>query len=52
MIIEGISYITNYRNQVAAEIAKTSLDALIRAWRLRARSALKTMESDSKAASE
>lgn len=29
VIIEGISYITNYRNQVAAEIAKTSLDALI-----------------------
>lgn len=29
VIIEGISYITNYRNQVAAEISKTSLDALI-----------------------
>jgi phospholipid transport system substrate-binding protein len=28
VIIEGISYVTNYRNQVAAEIAKTSLDAL------------------------
>ena len=29
MIIEGISYITNYRNQVAAEIQATSLDSLI-----------------------
>lgn len=29
VIIEGISYITNYRNQVGAEIAKSSLDALI-----------------------
>jgi len=28
VIIEGISYVTNYRNQVAAEIAKSSLDAL------------------------
>lgn len=29
VIIEGISYITNYRNQVGAEIQKSSLDALI-----------------------
>ena len=29
VIIEGISYITNYRNQVGAEISKSSLDALI-----------------------
>lgn len=29
VIIEGISYITNYRNQVAAEIEATSLDSLI-----------------------
>ena len=28
VIIEGISYVTNYRNQVAAEIAKSSLDDL------------------------
>jgi phospholipid transport system substrate-binding protein len=28
VIIEGISYVTNYRNQVDAEIAKSSLDAL------------------------
>jgi len=28
VIIEGISYVTNYRNQVAAEIAKSGLDAL------------------------
>ncbi|MGA9422973.1 MAG: ABC transporter substrate-binding protein [Rhodanobacteraceae bacterium] len=30
VIIEGISYVTNYRNQVAAEIKRTSLDALIK----------------------
>lgn len=29
VIIEGISYVTNYRNQVAAEIEATSLDSLI-----------------------
>ena len=29
VIIEGISYITNYRNQVAAEIQATSPDSLI-----------------------
>ena len=29
VIIEGISYITNYRNQVAAEIQASSLDSLI-----------------------
>lgn len=29
VIIEGISYITNYRNQVGVEIQKSSLDALI-----------------------
>jgi phospholipid transport system substrate-binding protein len=28
VIIEGISYVTNYRNQVAAELAKSNLDAL------------------------
>ena len=28
VIIEGISYVTNYRNQVAAEIATSGLDAL------------------------
>ena len=31
VIIEGISYVTNYRNQVAAEIAKSNLDALTHA---------------------
>jgi phospholipid transport system substrate-binding protein len=29
VIIEGISYVTNYRNQVAAEIQKVGLDAVI-----------------------
>ncbi len=28
VIIEGISYVTNYRNQVAAEIQKSSVEAL------------------------
>ena len=28
VIIEGISYVTNYRNQVVAEIQKTSIDAV------------------------
>ncbi|MGH8190760.1 MAG: MlaC/ttg2D family ABC transporter substrate-binding protein [Rhodanobacteraceae bacterium] len=30
VIIEGISYITNYRNQVAAEIQKEGIDGLIK----------------------
>ena len=29
VIIEGISYVTNYRNQVGEEVQKSSLDALI-----------------------
>jgi phospholipid transport system substrate-binding protein len=29
VVVEGVSYVTNYRNQVTAEIQKTSLDALI-----------------------
>lgn len=28
VVIEGISYVTNYRNQVVAEIQKTSIDAV------------------------
>ena len=44
VIIEGISYITNYRNQVAAEIKATSLDALIQRLETQGAKALETME--------
>lgn len=46
VIIEGISYITNYRNQVAAEIAKTDLDSLITRLETQGEKALETMEPD------
>jgi len=29
VVIEGISYVTNYRNQVVAEIQKSGIDAVI-----------------------
>ncbi|MBS0557540.1 MAG: ABC transporter substrate-binding protein [Proteobacteria bacterium] len=48
VIIEGISYVTNYRNQVAAEIAKTSLDALTERLETQGENALKGMEKDDK----
>jgi phospholipid transport system substrate-binding protein len=44
VIIEGISYITNYRNQVAAEIKATSLDALIQRLETQGEKALESME--------
>lgn len=44
VIIEGISYITNYRNQVAAEIQATSLDALILRLETQGEKALESME--------
>ena len=44
VIIEGISYITNYRNQVAAEIKATSLDALIERLETQGAKALESME--------
>jgi phospholipid transport system substrate-binding protein len=44
VIIEGISYITNYRNQVAAEIAKTDLDSLISRLETQGEKALETMD--------
>ena len=44
VIIEGISYVTNYRNQVAAEIAKTSLDALTDRLEKQGAKALETLE--------
>lgn len=45
VIIEGISYITNYRNQVAAEISRTSLDALITRLETQGEKALESMEA-------
>jgi phospholipid transport system substrate-binding protein len=44
VIIEGISYITNYRNQVAAEIQASSLDALIARLEAEGAKALESME--------
>jgi len=48
VIIEGISYISNYRNQVAAEIQKTNLDALIARLETQGEKALETMEDGKK----
>ena len=49
VIIEGISYVTNYRNQVDAEIRKVGIDQLIKNLETQGENALKTMEQDSKA---
>lgn len=49
VVIEGISYITNYRNQVDAEIRKVGLDQLIKNLQTQGDQALKSMEQDSKA---
>ncbi len=46
VIIEGISYITNYRNQVDAEIRKEGLDSLIRRLETQGGKALDQMEED------
>ncbi len=48
VIIEGISYVTNYRNQVAAEIAKSNLDALIARLETQGADALKSLEENAK----
>ena len=48
VIIEGISYITNYRNQVGAEIQKSSIDALITRLETQGDKALESMEKDQK----
>ena len=47
VIIEGISYVTNYRNQVAAEIAKSSIDALTQRLETQGAKALETLEKAS-----
>ncbi len=44
VIIEGISYITNYRNQVAAEVKASGLDALIVRLETQGEKALESME--------
>lgn len=49
VIIEGISYVTNYRNQVDAEIRKVGIDKLITNLETRGEQALETMDKDSKA---
>lgn len=49
VVIEGISYITNYRNQVDAEIRKVGLDQLIKNLQSQGDQALKSMEQDGKA---
>ncbi len=46
VIIEGISYVTNYRNQVAEEIQKSSLDALITRLESQGAKALESMDSE------
>lgn len=46
VIIEGISYITNYRNQVDAEIRKEGLDSLIQRLETQGDKALDTMQKD------
>jgi len=46
VIIEGISYVTNYRNQVAEEIQKSSLDALTTRLESQGAKALESMDSE------
>ncbi|HEY4144807.1 ABC transporter substrate-binding protein [Pinirhizobacter sp.] len=46
VIIEGISYVTNYRNQVDAEIRKDGVDKLITSLETQGDKALDTMKQD------
>ena len=48
VIIEGISYITNYRNQVDAEIRKVGMDQLITNLETQGAKALSVMDADGK----
>jgi phospholipid transport system substrate-binding protein len=48
VIIEGISYVTNYRNQVDAEVRKVGIDALINSLETQGDKALDAMSKDSK----
>ena len=48
VIIEGISYVTNYRNQVDAEIRKVGINQLITNLETQGEKALTTMKKDGK----
>ena len=48
VVIEGISYITNYHNQVDAEIRKVGLDQLIKNLQTQGDQALKELEQNGK----
>ena len=48
VIIEGISYVTNYRNQVDAEIRKVGIEQLIKNLETQGEQALETMDKDTK----
>lgn len=48
VIIEGISYVTNYRNQVDAEIRKVGIEQLITNLETQGEKALETMDKDGK----
>ena len=48
VIIEGISYVTNYRNQVAAEIQKSSVEALTARLETQGDKALDSLEKNAK----
>jgi phospholipid transport system substrate-binding protein len=50
VIIEGISYVTNYRNQVDAEIQKVGIEQLIKNLETQGEKALETMDKDGKGA--
>lgn len=50
VIIEGISYVTNYRNQVDAEIRKVGIDQLITNLETQGEKALETMDKEDKEA--
>ncbi|MEO6799654.1 MAG: ABC transporter substrate-binding protein [Rhodanobacter sp.] len=50
VIIEGISYVTNYRNQVDAEIRKVGIDQLIKNLETQGEKALESMDKDDKGA--
>ena len=50
VVIEGISYITNYRNQVDVEIRKVGIDKLTENLETQGDAALKSMEQDGKQA--
>jgi phospholipid transport system substrate-binding protein len=48
VIIEGISYVTNYRNQVDAEIRKVGIEQLITNLETQGGKALESMARDNK----